>query len=64
MTAHVPGAARPLSTGDIVSFRFPHSDRSGQKDRPCLVIHTDDETGEAVLHYEHRFSRTSAQIFH
>ena len=51
MTAHVPGATRPLSTGDIVSFRFPHSDGSGQKDRPCLVIHIDDETGEAVLAY-------------
>lgn len=51
MTAHVPGAARPLSTGDIVSFRFPHSDGPGDKDRPCLVIHTDDATGEVVLAY-------------
>jgi hypothetical protein len=51
MTAHVPGAARPLSTGDIVSFRFPHSDGPGDKDRPCLVIHVDDVTGEAVLAY-------------
>lgn len=51
MTAHVPGAARPLSTGDIVSFRFPHSDGPGDKDRPCLVIHVDDATGEAVLAY-------------
>ncbi|MDC0738938.1 hypothetical protein N6L24_11670 [Cognatishimia sp. SS12] len=51
MTAHMPGAARPLSTGDIVSFRFPHSDGPGDKDRPCLVIHVDDATGEAVLAY-------------
>ncbi len=51
MTAHVPGAARPLSTGEIVSFRFPHSDGPGDKDRPCLVIHVDDATGEAVLAY-------------
>lgn len=51
MTAHVPGAARPLSTGDIVSFRFPHSDGPGDKDRPCLVIHSDAKTGEVVLAY-------------
>ncbi|ATG43757.1 hypothetical protein PhaeoP18_01797 [Phaeobacter piscinae] len=51
MTAHVPGATRPLSTGDIVSFRFPHFDGPGKKDRPCLVIHVDDATGEAVLAY-------------
>lgn len=51
MAAHVPGATRPLSTGDIVSFRFPHSDGPGDKDRPCLVIHVDDATGEVVLAY-------------
>ncbi|SFU74821.1 hypothetical protein SAMN04488527_1143 [Aliiroseovarius crassostreae] len=51
MTAHVPGATRPISTGDIVSFRFPHSDGPGDKDRPCLVIHADDDTGEVVLAY-------------
>lgn len=51
MKAHVPDATRPISPGDIVSFRFPHSDGPGNKDRPCLVIHADDDTGEVILAY-------------
>ncbi|MBW6419640.1 hypothetical protein [Celeribacter sp. PS-C1] len=51
MTAHIAGAKRPLTTGDIVSFYFPYSDGPGDKKRTCAVIHADDATGEVVLAY-------------
>jgi hypothetical protein len=51
MTAFMSDASRSLSIGDIVKFRFPHTDGPGRKNRPCLVIHVDDETGEVVLSY-------------
>ena len=49
--AKASGAQRPYSTGDIVSFFFPYAKSPRLKRRPCLIVHIDEATDEAVVAY-------------
>ncbi|SFQ04907.1 hypothetical protein SAMN04488047_1299 [Tranquillimonas alkanivorans] len=47
----LPSWARSARPGMIVRFAFPYTERRRCKVRPCLLVHVDAASGEAVVAY-------------